>query len=59
MAHSSSLKKSITGHIHLDMLENWLIPQLETDTIIYQQDGAHYHLNVHDFLNTLVFEIDG
>lgn len=49
-------EKSVTGHVYLDMLENFLMPQLETDSVdfIYQQDGAppHFHLDVRDFLNT-------
>lgn len=49
-------EQSITGNIYLGMLENWLMPQLETDSVdfIFQQDGAppHFHLDVRDYLNT-------
>ncbi|KAG8257546.1 hypothetical protein J6590_047307 [Homalodisca vitripennis] len=39
----------------LEVLENWLFPQLEQDALqfIFQQDGAppNRHLSVHDYLN--------
>lgn len=48
-------EKTVTGHVYLDMLENWLMPQLETDSadFIFQQDGAppHFHHDVRHFLN--------
>lgn len=48
-------EQNVTGHVYLDMLENWLMPQLTTDseTFIYQQDGAppHFHHDVREFLN--------
>jgi hypothetical protein len=38
---------TVTGMIYLDMLENWLMPQLNEDSndYLFQQDGcpAHYH----------------
>lgn len=49
-------EKTVTGHVYLDMLENWLMPQLEADSddFIFQQDGAppHFHHDVREFLNT-------
>jgi len=47
---------SITGKVYLDMLENWLMPQLtdgEVQWYIYQQDGAppHWNKEVRDYLN--------
>jgi len=47
---------SVTKKVYLDMLENWLIPQLEDEEIqgyIYQQDGAppHWHKEVREYLN--------
>lgn len=49
------VENTVTGITYLDMLENYLFPQLETDSndFIYQQDGAppHWHLEVREFLN--------
>ena len=47
---------SVTGKVCLDMLENWLMPQLtdeEVQVYIYQQDGAppHWHKEVRGYLN--------
>jgi hypothetical protein len=48
---------TVTGTVYLDMLEQFLEPQLLTDgildTIVFQQDGArcHYAIIVHDYLN--------
>ncbi|KAJ8879693.1 hypothetical protein PR048_020301 [Dryococelus australis] len=43
------------GHIYLDMLELWLMPQLETAgaNVVYQLDGVptHFHRDVREFLN--------
>lgn len=48
-------ENTVTGITYLDMLENYLFPQLETDSndFIYQQDGAppHWNLHVREFLN--------
>jgi hypothetical protein len=42
--------KTITGISYLDMLQQWLLPQLEEDSpdFIFQQDGAppHFHNEV-------------
>jgi hypothetical protein len=45
----------VTGKVHPDMLENWLMPQLTDEEVqgyIYQQDGAppHWHKKVRDYL---------
>ncbi|PSN38177.1 hypothetical protein C0J52_15049 [Blattella germanica] len=49
------LEPTVSGHSYLDMLEQWPMPQLETDgtDFIYQQDGAppHFHNEVRQFLN--------
>lgn len=46
---------SITGNIYLDMLQHFVIPQLNDlqPRVIFQQDGAppHWALAVRDFLN--------
>ena len=50
-------EKTVTGNVYLDMLEQFLEPQLIsdgiTDTIVFQQDGAPPHLaiTVRDYLN--------
>ena len=49
---------TITGIVYLDMLQEFLIPQLDEDDqegrIHFQQDGAlpHYHGEVREYLNT-------
>ena len=46
--------QTVTGQRYLDMLRNWLIPQLtEVGDYLFQQDGAppHWHLAVCNFLN--------
>ena len=48
----------ITGDSYLDMLENWLMPELDKhdliNNVIIQQDGApaHFSLKVRDFLSS-------
>ena len=53
---------TVTGHSFLDMSENWLLPQLNTnyDDYILQLDGAlpHFHRNVRVFLNLFLCIID-
>ena len=48
----------MNGAAYLDMLENWLIPQLqqEMNNFIFQQDGAppHWHRDVRAFLNHIL-----
>lgn len=48
-------EQTVNGIIYLDMLEQWLFPQLAEDAqnFILQQDGAppHWHLAVRGFLN--------
>ena len=48
-------KVTATGNSYLDMLQLWLLPQLEQDIkgLIFQQDGAppHYHLDVRNEMN--------
>jgi hypothetical protein len=47
------MESSITGSVYIDMLTEFLIPQLDVDNMIFQQDGAppHYHRDVTSFLN--------
>jgi hypothetical protein len=47
------MESSITGSVYLDMLTEFLIPKLDVDSMIFQQDGAppHYHRDVTSFLN--------
>lgn len=48
-------ERTVSGIAYLDMLEQWLFPQLMEDSqdFIFQQDGAppHWHLDVRQFLN--------
>ena len=46
----------MTGKVYLDMLENWLMPQVADEEVqgyIYQEDGAppHWHKEVREYLN--------
>lgn len=49
------MEKTVTGIVYLDMLQLWLMPQLQEDysSFIFQQDGAppHYLNHVRHFLN--------
>jgi hypothetical protein len=52
------METTIIGIVYLDMLQQFLIPQLNEDDqgrIHFQQDGAppHYLAEVHEYLNTL------
>ena len=40
----------------MDMLQLWLMPQLQEDIVDFQQDGAptHYHLDVRAHLNAIL-----
>jgi hypothetical protein len=46
---------TVTGIIYLDMLQQWLMTQLQEDSedFIFQQDGAppHFHSDVRAYLN--------
>ena len=50
------MELTITERTYLDMLENWLMPQMNegSDDYVFQQDGclAHLHNDVQDYLNT-------
>jgi hypothetical protein len=52
------MENTVTGHSYVDMLQNWLIPQLNEDSgnYILQQDGAppHWHLDVCRSLNEVI-----
>jgi hypothetical protein len=43
----------IMGHVYLDMLEHFVIVQLDVNRMIWEQDGAHphYHRDVTWYLN--------
>ncbi|GBN12323.1 hypothetical protein AVEN_250724-1 [Araneus ventricosus] len=47
-------ERSVTSNVYLDMLEVWLMPQLDSDSTdyIFQQDGAppHWNTEVRTFL---------
>jgi hypothetical protein len=49
-------EKSVNGFVYLDMLQLWLLPQLQEDgnNFILQQDRAppHFHLEVRRHRNT-------
>jgi hypothetical protein len=49
-------ERTISGFIYLDMLENYLIPQLQDmeGLVFFQQDGAppYFHTEVRQFLDT-------
>jgi hypothetical protein len=49
------MENTVTGISYLDMLTNWLFPQLDedSDNYIFEQDGAppHFHCEVHHYLN--------
>ena len=51
------VENTVTGGMYLDMLEQFLKPQLQQDcilgTVVYQQDGAppHFGLPVREYLN--------
>ncbi|GBM10111.1 hypothetical protein AVEN_92930-1 [Araneus ventricosus] len=48
-------ERSVTSNVYLDMIEVWLMPQLDSDSTdyIFQQDGAppHWSTEVRTFLN--------
>ncbi|KAJ4432236.1 hypothetical protein ANN_20852 [Periplaneta americana] len=51
------IEATVIGHSYLDMLQQWLVPQLRqdlNDDFIFQQDGAspHFHNAVRAYLNT-------
>jgi hypothetical protein len=52
------MEHTITRMTYLDMLQQWLIPQLDDDSnnYLFQQDGApsHYHNAVWCYLNELL-----
>lgn len=52
------MEKTITGTVYLDMLENWLFPQLLEDSndFIFMQDGAPPHFSevVRRYLNNII-----
>lgn len=50
------VENTINGNIYLDVLQNWLMPQLTAEMeqgFIFQQDGAppHWHMDVRGYLN--------
>jgi len=51
------VEETVTGMAYLDMLQLWLMPQLQNiPTFIFQQDGspAHLHCEVHQYLNSVL-----
>jgi len=52
-----SAEETVIGMTYLDMLQLWLMPQLQNiPTFIFQQDGSptHFHCEVHQYLNTVL-----
>jgi hypothetical protein len=50
-------EETVTGMTYLDMLQLWLMPQLQNILMfIFQQDGspAHFHCEVRQYLNTVL-----
>ena len=50
-------EETVTGMTYLNMLQLWLMPQLQNvPTFIFQQDGspAHFHCEVYQYLNTVL-----
>jgi len=50
-------QETVTGMTYLDMLQLWLMPQLQNiPTFIFQQDEipAHFHCEVCQYLNTVL-----
>jgi hypothetical protein len=53
-------EETVTGMIYLDMLQLWLMPQLQNiPTFIFQQEGspAHFHCEVHRYPNTVLPDV--
>lgn len=52
------MEKTVTGITYLDMLQNWLFPQIEDDSddFIFVQDGAppHFSQHVRRYLNNTI-----
>jgi len=48
-------ENTLTGNTNLNMLQTWLLPQLQADSdkFVFQQDGAppHWKLEVRRYLN--------
>jgi hypothetical protein len=42
------LRQPIMGHLYLNILEHFLVPQLDVNNVIWQQNGVppHYHRDV-------------
>jgi hypothetical protein len=50
-------EETITGMTYLDMLQLWIMPQLQNiQTFVHQQDGSptHFHCEVRRYLNTVL-----
>jgi hypothetical protein len=53
-------EETVTGMTYLDMLQLWLIPQLQNiPTFIFKQDGSptHFHYEVRQYLNTVFQDV--
>jgi len=51
------VEETVTGMTYLDMLQLWLMPQLQNiPMFIFQQDEslAHFHCEVRQYLNTVL-----
>jgi hypothetical protein len=48
-------EKTVAGMTYLAMLQLWLMPKLQNiTTFIFQQDPAHFHCDVRQYLNTVL-----
>lgn len=59
MAISFLRGNTVTGHFCLEMLKDWLFPELNEDSeddLIFKQDGAppHWHNHIRRFLNDIL-----
>jgi hypothetical protein len=53
-----SFSPRLTGHLYLEQLEHFRVPQMDVDSVIRQHDVAlpHYHRDVTRYLNHTVPE---
>jgi hypothetical protein len=54
-------EETVTGMTYLDMLQLWLMPQLQNiPTFIFPQDGspAHFHWEVSQYLNSVTTTLE-
>ena len=56
--YGTRAEQTVNGPVYLDMLEQWLMPQLQEDSqdFVYQRDGAppHFHLEIRKYLDATI-----